>query len=385
MLALCHAVVLTGYQIFTDKAVIIDNGMIIDLVDLDNIPTECEQVDLHGHYLCPGFIDVQLNGCGGVMFNQHPTSATLQHMQHTNEKSGTTSFLPTLISDSDDTIRQAITATREFMTEQQHQVLGMHLEGPYTNPERKGIHPIEQLRQPNDEMITWLAEQSPWLKKVTLAPEMNQLAHIEQLNKAGIVVSLGHTGANYEQTMAAIEHGVSFATHLYNAMTPTLNGREPGVVGAIYDSADIYAGIIADGHHVHWANVRLAHKVLGERLVLVTDATAGAMPPADMTEFDFCGATIYLKDGLCIDSNGTLGGSALTMDEGVRLLVSQAGLPFDEAVRMATLYPARAIGVDQQLGSIKAGYVANLIVLDQDYKVLATLVNGELTHGHLTA
>lgn len=185
--------------------------------------------------------------------------------------------------------------------------------------------------------------------------------------------------------MAAIEHGVSFATHLYNAMTPTLNGREPGVVGAIYDSADIYAGIIADGHHVHWANVRLAHKVLGERLVLVTDATAGAMPPADMTEFDFCGATIYLKDGLCIDSNGTLGGSALTMDEGVRLLVSQAGLPFDEAVRMATLYPARAIGVDQQLGSIKAGYVANLIVLDQDYKVLATLVNGELTHGHLTA
>ncbi len=385
MLALCHAVVLTGYQVFTDKAVIIDNGMIIDLVDLDNIPDQCEQVDLHGHYLCPGFIDVQLNGCGGVMFNQHPTAATLQHMQHTNEKSGTTSFLPTLISDSDDTIRQAIAATREFMTEQQHQVLGMHLEGPYTNPERKGIHPVEQLRKPNDEMINWLAEQSPWLKKVTLAPEMNQLAHIEQLSKAGIVVSLGHTGANYEQTMAAIEHGVSFATHLYNAMTPTMNGREPGVVGAIYDSPSIYAGIIADGHHVHWANVRLAHKVLGERLVLVTDATAGAMPPAEMTQFDFCGATIYLKDGLCIDSNGTLGGSALTMDEGVRLLVSQAGLPFDEAVRMATLYPAKAIGADQQLGAIKAGYIANLIVLDQDYKVLATLVNGELTHGHLTA
>lgn len=379
MLALCHAIVLTGYQIIHDKAVIIDDGKIIELVDHDEIPEHCAQLDLRGRYLCPGFIDLQLNGCGGVMFNEQPSCATLEHMQKTNLKSGTTSYLPTLISDTDEKIHQGIAATQEFMTKHQNQVLGMHLEGPYTNPERKGIHPREQLRKPSNEMIAWLATQSAWLKKVTLAPEINELAHIESLTNAGIIVSLGHTAANYAQTMEAIEHGIGFATHLYNAMTPTTNGREPGVVGAIYDSPSIYAGIIADGHHVHWANIRLAKKAMGERLVLVTDATAGAMPPKDMTQFDFCGATIYVKDGLCVDENGTLGGSALTMDEGVRLLVKEARIPFDEAIRMATLYPARAIHVDHKLGAIQPGYIANLIVLDQDYKVSATFVNGELT------
>lgn len=385
MQALCNAVVLTGDQTLNDMAVIIDNGRIVDVVAQENIPHECEQINLADKYLCPGFIDLQLNGCGGVMFNQEPSLETLNHMQRINEKSGTTSFLPTLISDSDDTIRQGISATKAFMQSKQHQVLGMHLEGPYTNPKRKGIHPVEQLRQPSNQMVDWFATQTPWLKKLTLAPEMNQPQHIRQLSDAGIVVSLGHTGATYEQTIKAIDNGVSFATHLYNAMTPTINGREPGVVGAIYDSESIYAGIIADGHHVHWANVRLAHKVLGDRLVLVTDATAGAMPPKEMTHFDFCGATIYLKDGVCIDSQGTLGGSALTMDEGVRLLIKHAGLRLEDAVRMATLNPAKAIGVDDQLGAIKAGYVANLIVLNQDYKVLATLTNGKLVHGQLTA
>ncbi len=255
----------------------------------------------------------------------------------------------------------------------------MHLEGPYTNPKRRGIHPPEQLRLPSDEMVTFLSQQAPWLKKITLAPELNQPRHIRQLADAGVTVSIGHSAATYEQAMAGFDAGIRFATHLYNAMTATENGRTPGIVGAIYDRDDIYTGVVADGFHVHWANVRLAKKILGDRLCLVTDATAAAMPPAGFEKFDFCGAEVFLRNGRCEDSNGTLGGSALTMVEGVQLLVEQAGLPLDEAIRMATLYPARAIGEADKLGAIQPGYIANLTLLTKDFKIMDTMVNGHWT------
>jgi hypothetical protein len=188
-------------------------------------------------------------------------------------------------------------------------------------------------------MIDFFCDNADAIAKITLAPERNKPEHIRRLVEAGILVSAGHTAASYDQAMAGFDNGMRFATHLYNAMTPTLNGREPGVVGAIYDRKDVYAGIIVDGHHVHWANVRLAHRMLGERLVLVTDATAAAGAPEGFEKFDFCGATVYFRDGQCVDENGTLGGSALTMIEGVENLVKQVGLPLDEALRMATLYP----------------------------------------------
>ena len=150
-------------------------------------------------------------------------------------------------------------------------------------------------------------------------------------------------------------------------------------MGAIYDRKDVYAGVIVDGHHVHWANVRLAHRILGEKLVLVTDATAAAGAPEGFEQFDFCGATVYFRDGQCVDENGTLGGSALTMIEGVENLVKQVGLPLDEALRMASLYPARAIGWDSRLGSIQVGKIANLTVFDQAFTVCGTVVNGHYT------
>lgn len=379
MYALCNCVLLTGYQRLADTAVVIAEGRVVSLLPQAELPADLPQQDMQGYILCPGFIDLQLNGCGGVMFNDTPDAATLAHMQRTNLRSGTTSFLPTLISDSDETIKQALTATRHFMQQHPHQVLGMHLEGPYTNPKRRGIHPQEQLRKPTDEMIDYLCQQVPWLKKVTLAPELNKPEHIRQLADAGVTVSIGHSAATYEQAMAGFDSGIRFATHLYNAMTATENGRTPGIVGAIYDRSDIYTGIVADGFHVHWANVRLAKKVMEERLCLVTDATAAAMPPAGFEKFDFCGAEVFLRNGRCEDANGTLGGSALTMIEGIQLLVEQAGLSLDEAVRMATLYPARAIGVDDKLGAIQPGLVANLTLFDKTYQIMDTMVCGNWT------
>jgi N-acetylglucosamine-6-phosphate deacetylase len=223
-------------------------------------------------------------------------------------------------------------------------------------------------------MVDYIAVNHDVVAKLTLAPENNNACHIQQLSKAGIVVSIGHTTATYQQARQGFADGVSFATHLFNAMPPLL-GREPGVVGAIYDTEAIYAGIIVDGLHVDYANVRIAHKIKGDKLILVTDATAPA--GAEIDHFNFVGKTVYYRDGKCIDENGTLGGSALTMIEAVQNTVEHVGIALDEALRMATLYPAKAIGVEQRLGQIKANMVANLTVFDSGFNVLATIVNGQ--------
>lgn len=376
MFALCNSVVLTGMERLTETAVVIDQGHILALLPETELAPAIQRVDLQGAYLVPGFIDLQVNGCGGVMFNSAPTAATLHHMSETNLRAGTTSFLPTFITDSDEKILQALAATRTAQAEHPNQVLGMHLEGPYTNVARKGIHPEQYIRQPSDAMVHTLCDYADALKIITAAPEMNRPEHIRQWVDAGITVSLGHSAATYEQAMAGFAAGMTMATHLYNAMSPTTNGRTPGIVGAVYDHPTAFAGIVGDGIHVHWANVRLAKKALGNRLCLVTDATAAALPPEGFTQFNFCGAEVFVQDGRCVDAHGTIGGSALTMIEGVQRLIEHAGIALDEAIRMATLYPAQAIGLSHHLGTIRAGSIANLAVLDHDLAVVNTWVNG---------
>jgi N-acetylglucosamine-6-phosphate deacetylase len=376
MLVLRNGLIHTEDGLLENHALLIENGRITAICPQDDIRGDLHGYDLQGQHLSAGFIDLQLNGCGGVMFNDAQTMETLSVMQEANLKSGTTSYLPTLITSPDLDIRSAIDATQDYMQAHPYEVLGLHLEGPYTNVLRKGIHPANQIRKPTDAMIDYLCQHAPWIAKITLAPEQNNPRHIRQLSEAGIVVAIGHSAANYAQAMTGFEAGIRFATHLYNAMTPTLNGREPGIVGAIYDRDDIYAGIIVDGHHVHPANVRLAHRILGERLCLVTDATAPAGAPAGFDHFDFCGTTVFYRDGQCVDKNGTLGGSALTMIEGVQNLVQQVGISLEDALRMASLYPARAIGQADELGSIAEGKVANLVIFNDAFKVTATLVHG---------
>ena len=376
MFVLRNGLIHTEVGLLQQHALLIDQGRIVAIRPQSAFSADLPSYDLHGQHLSAGFIDLQLNGCGGVMFNDAPTLETLAVMQAANLRSGTTSFLPTLITSPDLDMCSAIEATRDYMQVHPHEVLGLHLEGPYTNVLRKGIHPADQIRLPTTEMIDYLCEQAPWIAKITLAPEQNNPQHIRQLRDAGILVAIGHSAATYAEAKAGFDAGIRFATHLYNAMTPTLNGREPGVVGAIYDRDDIYAGIIVDGHHVHAANVRLAQRVLGERLCLVTDATAPAGAPAGFNHFDFCGTTVFFRHGQCVDMNGTLGGSALTMIEGVQNLVQHVGISLAEALRMASLYPARAIGRADELGSVAEGKIANLVIFNDAFKVTATLVDG---------
>lgn len=241
--------------------------------------------DLRGQHLSAGFIDLQINGCGGVMFNAAPCAETVALMHASNLRSGTTSFLPTLITSPDRAMEQAIEACRSYMQHHAHTVLGLHLEGPYINPLRKGIHPAEQIRTPSEAMIRYLCQQAPWIATITLAPEQNDPQHIRRLTEAGIQGCPGTQCRRLRAGHRRVRRRNRFATHLYNAMTPTLNGREPGTAGAVYDRPEIYAGIIIDGQHVHPANVRLAHQIWGATLPI--DATAAAGAPDGFSQSDF--------------------------------------------------------------------------------------------------
>ncbi|RJG47723.1 N-acetylglucosamine-6-phosphate deacetylase [Motilimonas pumila] len=373
MYALTNCTIYTTEAVLTEHAVLVDGDAIHSIVAAGDLPAGIDTVDLKGANLAPGFIDLQLNGCGGVMFNDDVSVKTLQIMQQANLKSGCTSYLPTLITSSDEDMKAALKVGREYMDATPNEVLGLHLEGPYLSLEKKGIHRPEFIREPSQDMIDLICENADIVAKVTLAPENTPLAVIKQLTAAGVLVSLGHTNATYEQAQAAIDAGARFATHLFNAMSP-MTGREPGVLGAIYDNDDVYTGIIVDGFHVAYPNVRISKKIKGEKLVLVSDATAPA--GANIDQFDFVGTTVYYKDGKCFGADGTLGGSAVTMMESVENTVKHVGIELDEAIRMATLYAAKAIKADDKLGAIAPGKVANLAIFDADYQVTGTVVNG---------
>ncbi|CCJ87921.1 N-acetylglucosamine-6-phosphate deacetylase [Cronobacter dublinensis] len=376
MYALTHGRIYTGHDILDDHAIVIADGLIERLCPLADLPAGIEQRDMGGAIIAPGFIDVQLNGCGGVQFNDTADAVsvdTLEIMQKANEKSGCTSYLPTLITCSDALMKQGVRVMRDYLAHHKNQALGLHLEGPWLNIVKKGTHNPDYVREPDAELVDYLCENADVITKITLAPERVAPEVIAKLTAAGIVVSAGHSNATLKEAKKGFRAGIRFATHLFNAM-PYITGREPGLTGAIFDEPDVFCGIIADGLHVDFANVRLAKKVKGDKLCLVTDATAPA--GANIDEFIFAGKTIYYRNGLCVDENGTLSGSALTMIEGVRNLVEHVNIALDEALRMATLYPARAMGVAHRLGSIEAGKVANLTAFTRDYKIIKTIVNG---------
>ncbi|MFQ1013820.1 N-acetylglucosamine-6-phosphate deacetylase [Avibacterium paragallinarum] len=372
--ALVNGVIYTAEAVLYGQAVVVEGDKIVAIVPQENVPSELEQIDLQGHNLTAGFIDLQLNGCGGVMFNGETSVKTLEIMQETNLRSGTTSYLPTFITADDEGMKKAVAVMREYLKTHQNQALGLHLEGPYLSVEKKGVHQVEYIRAISEEMKDFLCKNAEVISKITLAPENPTAQYVAEFVAKGIVVSIGHSNATYEVAKQAIENGASFATHLHNAMSPISSGREMGVVGAVLES-DIYAGIIVDGLHVEFDNIKIDKKVKGDKLCIVTDATAAA--GADIESFDFVGKTVYVRNGKCYDANGTLGGSAITMMESVENAVKHVGIPLDETLRMCNYYPAKAIGVTDRLGDISEGKIANLTLFTNDFNVLATAVNGQ--------
>lgn len=367
---------LAGQHFRDDLVVVIEDGRIVALErDADpEAPVRAGQVDLAGGWLLPGFIDAQVNGGGGVLFNNTPTVAGIAAIAAAHRRFGTTGLLPTLISDRPEVMGQAIDAVRGAIAAGVPGVLGIHLEGPYIAPARKGTHDASTFRVPGSDELALASSLDNGVTLLTLAPERVPLESIRTLADRGVVVAAGHTGATYEEIRAGLDAGVRAFTHLYNAMSP-LTGREPGTVGAALDDPYSWVGIIADGVHVHPASLRLAlaAKPAG-KVFLVTDA----MPPvgADDPSYVLYGETITAVDGVVRNAAGALAGSALDMATAVRNAVQWLGVDLAEAARMASTYPAQLLGLDAFRGHISEGSIADLVLLDDQLQVCQTWIGG---------
>ena len=372
-----NARILAGDDFRDDLALVIENGQISALLPdaAPQLGQADEQVDLGGGWLLPGFIDAQVNGGGGVLFNNSPDVATLRTLAQAHRRFGTTGLLPTLISDDVQVMRAAIAATRQAISEGVPGVLGIHLEGPYIAPARKGTHDPNKFRVPDAAEIALAASLDNGVTLLTLAPERVPLESIRALVERGVVVAAGHTAASYEEARAGLEAGIRGFTHLYNAMSP-LTGREPGAVGAALEDRDSWVGIIADGVHVHPASLRvaLACKPRG-KVILVTDA----MPPvgAEDPSYELYGEVITAVDGVVRNAAGSLAGSALDMATAVRNSVQLLGVPLAEAARMASTYPAQFLNLDDRYGHIAEGHHADLVLLDDALQVRSTWIAGQ--------
>ena len=373
--ALVNGRILAGEGIVNGQTVLLTDGR-IEAITLAADPRcrDAASVDLEGQLLLPGFIDVQVNGGGGVLFNDDPSLESICAIGAAHRQFGTTGFLPTLISDDLDTIAQAIAAVQSSLDAHRPGALGIHIEGPFLNWARRGVHDPKHLRRLDNGVISMLRSLRGGRTVLTLAPEMTTSDMISQLAAGGILISAGHSDASYAQTAAAIAHGVRGFTHLFNAMAP-LTPREPGIVGAALYDANTWCGIIVDGHHVDPVMLKLALRCKRhDRFMLVTDAMPPVGSPA--TSFVLQGRTIHVVAGVCRDENGTLAGTGLDMATAVRNTVNLLGLSIDEAARMASEYPAAFLGLEHELGRIAPGYRANLVLLDDELRVRRTWVEG---------
>lgn len=366
--------VFNGDVWLTNQEISVSNGAIASITGLDKPSNnDVEVVDI----LAPGYIDVHVNGGGGVLFNHTPTLSALEEIVKVHAQFGTVAMMPTLISDDYNIMSQAHNAVHEALSKGVGGILGLHYEGPYLNPIRKGVHNEFQLRKPTEGTLSSLLDVSRMGKlMVTLAPEQVPDGFIEWLVSEQAIVCIGHSAATYQQAMAAVESGVRGFTHLFNAMTP-LTSREPGVVGAaLQTDKETWCGLIADGHHVHPASMRVAIAAKGcERIMLVTDAIQSV--GSDETEMAFLGKKVLRKEGRVTTEDGTLAGSDLDMATAVRNAINLIGRTSAEALQMASLRPAEFLQIDDQFGRIKVGYRASLVALSEDYFVQKTWIEGK--------
>jgi N-acetylglucosamine-6-phosphate deacetylase len=376
MRALINGRIAAQGRMLDGDAVLIENGRIIDIVTGSDprVAAAASRDDLEGHLLLPGFIDTQVNGGGGVSFNAEPTPETVRRIGAAHRKFGTTGFLPTLISDDLSVIARAIVAVDTAISDYVPGVLGIHLEGPFLSTARKGVHDAAKFRRIDEEAFALLTSLKRGKTLVTLAPEMTTPEMIGRLTAAGVIVAAGHTNATYDDIATAYRHGLTGFTHLFNAMSP-LTGREPGVVGAALSNRASYCGIIADGRHVHPEVLKLALRCKPhDRFMLVTDAWANI--GTDMTSFELQGATVYVRDDVCVDENGVIAGSAMDMSRAVRNAMALLDVNLSDAITMASAAPAAFLGLNRDQGRIAKGLRANFVIADENLKVHETWIDG---------
>ncbi len=373
MFALTNCRIHTSSDCLEDYAVLIDGKKIDRIVAVTEVPNNVPKRDLEGGHLAPGFIDIQVNGGGGVMFDDTPNLEGIARIGSAHRRFGTVGFLPTLITGPRETVGAAIRAVEEGLAAGVPGLLGLHLEGPAINPARRGMHPESMIDALAEADIARIAS-LPALRVVTLAPECVPPGLISKLSALGVKVLAGHTEATAGEITDAKVEGLDGVTHLFNAMSG-FSGRAPGTIGAALADDDLWCGIIADGVHVHAASIRAAWHAKREKLFLVTDAMAPV--GIEMTEFEQNGQRIVVRDNACFLGDGRLAGSTLDMASAVRHCSGPIALPLDEALRMASTYPAEFLGLNARLGRIKIGYDASLVWLDKGLEVKAVWIEGE--------
>ena len=373
--ALVNGRVLRENRLVEGRCVLLADGRILDVVaPSERRARRAERRDLGGQLLLPGFIDSQVNGGGGVLFNDAPSVESIRAIGRAHRRFGTTGFLPTLISTDLDIMARAIAAVRGAIEAGVPGVLGIHIEGPYLSLARKGVHDPAKLRELDAGALGLLTSLTGGRTLVTLAPEVTTPQIIEKLVAAGVVVSAGHTNATYAEIRIALRHGLTGFTHLFNAMSQ-LTGREPGAVGAALEDPTSWCGIIVDGAHTDPVVLRIALRCKPhDRFMLVTDAMPSVGTNND--SFELQGRRITVSGSTCLDEDGRLAGSNIDMATCVRNAISMLGLSLPEAVRMASQGPAEFLGLAHDTGRIAPGLRADLVLADEGLNVLETWIAG---------
>lgn len=355
-----NATIFTGKEMLTGSAILVDDGIITGFVYDSDIPDEYDVKDIGGNNIAPAMIDLQIYGGNGYLFSADPSIEAIEATYQYCRDGGASKFLLTCATNSPEVFSKAIAVVKQYLNAGGKGMPGLHLEGPWINPEKRGAHLPAFIHKPTlDEAKKLVDEADGVVKMITLAPEMVDDEVIGHLRSSGIIVSAGHTNAAYPQAMKGLGK-VDVVTHLFNAMSQ-FQSREPGMVGAIYDHPSICCSLVADGVHVDYAAIRISKKILGERIFLITDAvaeTSGSPYPH-----------VFKQDRYTLP-DGTLSGSSLTMMKAVKNCIDHAGIEMEEALRMGSLYPARVLGIDNNTGLIERNYEASFVVFDNDLNVI---------------
>ena len=354
--------IFTGDRWLNDHAVVVSDSVIEEIVPVTSLGNKTITNDFPDNFIVPAFIDFQIYGAMGKLLSAYPEPDSLAKLAEHNRQSGTANCLPTVATNDLEVFYKSIDAIREYWEAGGKGILGLHVEGPWINPVKRGAHLEKFIHSPTIEEVKELLDYGKGvIKVITLAPEVCSKEVIQLILSAGVTVSAGHSNATYAEAMEAFDNGIPAVTHLYNAMSP-LQHRAPGLVGAAMNG-NVMASIVPDGFHVDFAAIRIAKALMKERLFVITDA---------VTETDTGPYQHYLA-GDKYESAGILSGSALTMQKALSNLVQHVGVPLDEALRMCSLYPAKAMGLQGELGMLAPGYRADMTLLNNKLQVITVL------------
>lgn len=365
--AFINGIVHTGEEINND-IIIIENGIIISVQK--EIPNNVPLIDLKGDHISAGFIDIQINGGEQFYFSQTPTEEAINDIQIASLQYATTHTFPCLISSSKETILQGIEAIRNYKAKYNNGVMGLHLEGPFLNPVKRGAHSINQVRKPtNSELEEIIRYGKDVIKVITIAPECFTDEQLDMLLESDIVISVGHSTITYKEAQYYFSKGIKLSTHLFNAMTQ-FGHREPGLVGAILENESVYAPVILDGAHCDYAAARLAYKLKQDKFFLITDA---AFLGRKVSNFKWENFDAHLDNGFYRNAEGNLAGASISMKEAVQNAFNHLNVSADEAIKMATCRVASAVKMENQLGKIKPGFPASFVTFNDNLTRIETL------------